>query len=223
VRPGSFDEPYIVPTGTKFGKLINMYLEKTAGVKHSGTGKGLPGIPTYIEPYMGFDGNVIDDAKDGYDLNLITYREISQTKSRTPSNYWLKALLPENFLLMNQADADARGLTDGDAVRITSATNPNGEWDFGNGTKQAIVGKVKTTQGMRPGVIAFALGFGHWAYGARDITINGQTIKGDPARMLGFHANAAMRIDPLIKNTTLFDPVGGSAVFYDSKVKLVKA
>jgi anaerobic selenocysteine-containing dehydrogenase len=223
VRAGSFDEPYIVPTGTKFGKLINMYLEKTAGVKHAGTGKSLPGIPTYIEPGMAFDGNVIDDAKDGYDLKMITYREIAQTKSRTPGNYWLKALLPENFLLMSATDAAARGLKDGDKVHITSATNPDGAWQVDGGAPIPIVGKVKTTQGMRPGVVAFALGFGHWAYGARDITIDGATITGDPIRMSGFHANAAMRVDPVVTNTTLFDPVGGSAVFYDTQVKVVKA
>jgi anaerobic selenocysteine-containing dehydrogenase len=223
VRAGSFDEPYIVPTGTKFGKLINMYLEKTAGVKHAGTGKSLPGIPTYVEPGMAFDGKVIDDAKDGFDLKMITYREISMTKSRTPGNYWLKALLPENFLLMSAADAASRGLKDGDRVRITSATNPDGVWQVDGGAPIPIVGKVKTTQGMRPGVIAFALGFGHWGYGARDITIDGATIKGDPIRMSGFHANAAMRVDPVVTNTTLFDPVGGSAVFYDTQVKVVKA
>lgn len=222
VRPGSFDEPYIVPTGTKFGKMINMYLEKTAGVKHAGTGESLPGYPTFIEPGTGFDGKVIDDAPHGFDLKLITYREISSTKSRTPGNYWLRALLPENFVLMNAGDAEARGLQDGDAVKIVSATNPNGEWDFGNGHTQPMVGKVRTTQGMRPGVIGFSLGFGHWAYGAQDITIEGQTIKGDPKRVLGLHANAAMRTDPLVTNTTLFDPVGGSAVFYDTQVKLVK-
>ena len=221
VRAGSFDEPYIVPTGTKFGKLINMYLEKTAGVKHAGTGKSLPGIPTYIEPRMGFDGNVIEDGPE-YDLNLITYREISSTKSRTAGNYWLRALLPENFVLMNTTDAAARGLADGSAVKISSASNPEGVWDYGSGDPQPIVGKVKVTEGMRPGVIAFALGFGHWAYGSRDQSINGTLIKGDPKRVLGIHANAAMRTDPLITNTTLFDPVGGSAVFYDSRVKVTK-
>jgi anaerobic selenocysteine-containing dehydrogenase len=154
---------------------------------------------------------------------MITYREISMTKSRTPGNYWLKALLPENFLLMSAADAASRGLKDGDRVRITSATNPDGVWQVDGGAPIPIVGKVKTTQGMRPGVIAFALGFGHWGYGARDITIDGATIKGDPIRMSGFHANAAMRVDPVVTNTTLFDPVGGSAVFYDTQVKVVKA
>jgi len=223
VRPGSFDEPYVVPTGTKFGKLINMYLEKTAGVKHSGTGKALPGVPAYIEPYMGFDGKVIDDAKDGYDLKLITYREISQTKSRLAGNYWLKALLPENFLLMNTVDAAARGLRDGEQIKITSASNPEGVWNLGSGAPIPIVGKVKVVEGMRPGVVAFALGFGHWANGARDVVIDGQTIKGDARRLTGFHANAAMRVDPLVTNTTLFDPVGGSAVFYDTQVKVSKA
>ena len=223
VRTGSFDEPYVVPTGTKFGKMINMYLEKNTGVKHAGTGKSLSPIPTFVEPYMGFDGNVIDDEKDGYDLKLITYREIAQTKSRTQGNYWLKAILPENFLLMNSIDAEKRGLKSGDSIHISSASNPNGEWDFGNGQKRDIVGKVKVVEGMRPGVIAFALGFGHWAYGSQDMTIDGTTILGDERRFEGFHANAAMRTDPIVTNTCLFDPVGGSAVFYDTLVKVEKA
>lgn len=222
VRPGSFDEPYIVPTGTKFGKLINLYLEKNVGIKHAGTGKALLPVASYIEPYMGFDGSVINDVKDGYDLKLITHREIAMTKSRTPGNYWLRALMPDNAVIMNAQDAAARGLKDGDVVKISSATNPEGEWDLGNGQKLSIAGKLKVVQGMRPGVISFALGFGHWAYGSQDITINDQTIKGDPSRLQGFHANAAMRTDPLVANTPLFDPVGGSAVFYDTQVKVTK-
>jgi hypothetical protein len=37
------------------------------------------------------------------------------------------------------------------------------------------------------------------------------------------HANAAMRVDPYLKNTCLVDPVGGSAVFYDTWVRLERA
>jgi len=33
---------------------------------------------------------------------------------------------------------------------------------------------------------------------------------------------AAMRVDPYLGNTCLVDPVGGSAVFYDTQVKLEK-
>lgn len=32
-----------------------------------------------------------------------------------------------------------------------------------------------------------------------------------------------MRIDPVLKNVTLSDLTGGSAVFYDTRVKVVKA
>ena len=222
VRPGSFDEPYIVPTGAKFGKLINLYLEKNVGVKHAGTGKPISPIATYIEPGTGFDGQVIDDSKEGFDLKLITHREIAMTKSRTPGNYWLRALMPENAVIMSAQDAAARGLKDGDRVRILSATNPDGVWNLGNGSKVDMVGRLKVVQGIRPGVVSFALGFGHWAYGAQPITINGQTLPGDPSRIQGFHANAAMRTDPLVTNTTLLDPVGGSAVFYDTQVKVIK-
>jgi len=214
-----------VPTqvGNKYGKLLNMYMEKTAGVKHSGTGKSLPGIATFIEPYMGYDGKIIEDNAQGYDLKLITYREISQTKSRTPGNYWLRALLPHNFLLINSKDAAARNILDGDTVQIFSATNPTGELVINDTQRIPILAKVKITEGMKPGVVGFALGFGHWAYGSHDITINKTTIPGEASRMEGFHANAVMRLDPLVKHTCLFDPVGGSAVFYDTMVKIVKA
>jgi len=35
-------------------------------------------------------------------------------------------------------------------------------------------------------------------------------------------SNTALRVDPHIKNTCLSDITGGTAVFYDTRVKLVK-
>ena len=164
----------------------------------------------------------IDEA-DGYDLRMITYREIMQTKSRTASNYWLLALRPENFILMNVADAEARGFKNGDDARITSPSNTEGVWDLANGRKVPMVGMIRTTEGIRPGVIAFSLGFGHWSYGGVDFEVDGETYAGDDRRIRGIHANAAIRVDPYLGNTSLVDPVGGSAVFYDTQVKLVPA
>jgi anaerobic selenocysteine-containing dehydrogenase len=205
-----------------YGRLINIYQEKTYDTKHAMTGEHLTGYARYFPGPFDVTGQPLQDEQEGFDLRLITYREIAQTKSRTASNYWLLALLPENFVLINKQDAEARGLEDGDLVRIISPTNPEGEWDLGNGERKAMIGKVKTTQGIRPGVIGFSLGFGHWAYGGVDIKIDDKTIPGDARRIKGIHANAAMRVDPYLKNTTLVDPVGGSAVFYDTQVKLVK-
>lgn len=206
----------------KYGKLINLYQEKTATTKSAMTGKPLIGYATYIRAPTDILGNPLNDEKDGYEFHLITHREIFHTKSRTISNYWLLALAPENYVLMNAQDAARLGLRDGDRVRIISPTNPEGVWDLGNGQKWPMIGKVKVIQGIRPGVIAFSLGHGHWAYGASDITIDGVGVRGDPRRATGIHANAAMRVDPYLKNTCLVDPVGGSAVFYDTLVKVEK-
>jgi len=72
-------------------------------------------------------------------------------------------------------------------------------------------------------VVAFSLGHGHWAYGASDVVIDGETVEADERRSKGIHANAALRVDPYLGNTCLSDITGGSAVFYDTKVKLVRA
>lgn len=205
-----------------FGTLVNIYQEKTYQTKDAMQGKHLAGYARYIPAGQSVLGEPIDDESLGYDLHLITYKVITQTKSRTASNYWLLAVLPENTVEMNTSDAAARGLNDGDLVRISSASNPSGEWNLANGTTVPMIGKVKTTQGLRPGVVAFGLGFGHWSYGGVDFTVDDVTIPGDPRRVRGFHANAAMRVDPYLGNTTLVDPVGGSAVFYDTKVKVEK-
>jgi anaerobic selenocysteine-containing dehydrogenase len=205
----------------KYGRLINMYQEKTAGTKSAFTGKPNPGYPTYIPIQSSLGRPLETDGLTG-DLQLITQKDVAHTKSRTIVDYWLLAIEPENGVIINKADADKIGLKDGDRVKVASATNPEGVWDFKNGVRKPMIGRVQVTQTVKPGVITFNLGFGHWATGSSDVTIDGKVIKGDPRRAAGVHLNAAMYIDPYLKNTPLQDPVGGSAVFYDPKVKLIK-
>jgi anaerobic selenocysteine-containing dehydrogenase len=152
----------------------------------------------------------------------MTYREIMQTKSRTISNYYLNALRPENFILMNKKDAAERDIRNGDKVQIFSATNPEGVYNLQAAGTKKLIGKVKVIEGIRPGVIAFSLGHGHWAMGSMDFELDGKKIKADERRATGIHANAVMRLDDTLKNTCLLDPVGGSVSFYDTKVKVVK-
>jgi tetrathionate reductase subunit A len=205
----------------KYGKLIGLYQEKTAGTINSMTGKTFTGYATYIPAGLSCTGEPIVDA--GYDLHLITYKEMAMAKARGISNYWLTALLSEGFLLMNKVDADRLGLRNGEMVKVSSASNPEGVWPLGSGRPMGMVGKLKVVQGIRPGVVAFPLGYGHWSSGARDLTIDGHLVQGDVRRARPLHANAAMRIDPVLKNVTLTDLAGGSAVFYDTKVKVVRA
>lgn len=226
-RGGRFQEYKDIYKGdyvvNQYKRLINIYQEKTAGTKNAFTGKSNPGYATYI-PISTTIGKSPKDSglEDGYPLHLITQRDVAMTKSRTAVDYWLLSVLPENAIIINTLDAKKLGLKDGDRVKVISATNREGIWDLKNGTKKAMAGKVKVTETIMPGVITFFLGFGHWATGAADVTIDGKLIKGDPRRATGIHANAAMWVDPYLKNTCMLDPVGGSVSFYDTKVRLIK-
>ncbi|MDP2847518.1 MAG: molybdopterin-dependent oxidoreductase [Humidesulfovibrio sp.] len=206
----------------KYGKMLGIYLENQLKTKNSMTGKPYLHYADYVPGPADCMGKMLEDEKQGFDLTLLTYKAVTQTKSRTSGNYWTLGPLPENAIEINTVDAQRLGLKTGDLVRVTSPSNPDGVWQLGPNTKKPMVGKVKVMEGIRPGHIAFALGFGHWANGSGAQTVDGVTIPGDKRRAGGVHANAAMRVDPVLKNTGLVDPVGGSAVFYQSQVKLVK-
>src|SRR3989338_10450049 len=118
----------------KYGKLINLYCEKVAKSKNAMSGKHFLGLAGYF-PISDCLGMPIEDEKNGFDMHLITYREISQCKSRTATNYWLLGLLPENFILINTLDARKQGLIDGSRVKIVSFSNPKGIWDLKNGKR----------------------------------------------------------------------------------------
>jgi anaerobic selenocysteine-containing dehydrogenase len=213
-----YDGEYL---GHPFGKLWNVYVEPVALAKDSITGRNFRGVPRY-EPIRNSTGKVVDDRD--YPFALITYKEIFGGHSRTIGNYWTNiALQPENFVLMNKNDTLALGLRDGDEVKLVSRTNPEGILDLGNGHRQIIKGKVRAIQGIRPGVIAVSWHYGHWAYGASDVVVDGRLVKGDARRGRGLCANPLLLLDEGMKTTGLTDLIGGSASFYDTRVKLVKA
>lgn len=227
-RGGRFQEHKDIYKGdhvaNQYKKLINIYQEKTAGTKNAFTGKSNPGYATYIPVSTTLGKSPKESGlEEGYPLHLITQRDILHTKSRTVVDYWLLSIKPENEIIINGIDAKKLGIKNGDRVKVVSATNKEGIYDLKNGTKKQMIGKVMVTETIKPGVVTFTLGHGHWATGAVDVTIDGAVVKGDPRRATGVMANAAMWIDPYLKNTCMLDPVGGSVSFYDTKVKLVKA
>ena len=69
--------------------------------------------------------------------------------------------------------------------------------------------------------MAISWHFGHWAYGANDVLVDGEKIPGEALRKKGLCPNAVMHVDPVLKNTTLEDLIGGSASFYDTRIKLI--
>ncbi|MGQ9834054.1 MAG: molybdopterin dinucleotide binding domain-containing protein [Candidatus Villigracilaceae bacterium] len=220
-RYQNFEKAYKgAQVANKYGRLINLYQEKTATTINTMTGKPYAGYTKYIPPALSSIGEEIPH--DGYDLHMITFKPMPIAKSRGISNYWSLAVMPEGYLLINSQDARKLGIKDGDLVRVSSSSNPKGEYDLQNGKKHPMVGKAKVTEGIRPGVVAFPFSFGHWSSGAQDVEIDGKLVKGDARRAVPLMANGAMQLDPVLGNTGLSDLAGGSAVFYDSMVKVEK-
>ncbi len=205
----------------KYGKLINLYQEKTAGCKDAFTGKSFYGMARFV-PIADTMGKDTKELAKGYPLHLITQRDVRHTKSRTITMPYLTDLMPENGIIMHTSDAKKIGVKTGDRVKVISATNPDGVWDLKKGRKKPMVGKVQVTETIKPGVITFTLGHGHWSAGAEDVVIDGKVVPADIRRAAGIHANAAMWIDPNLKNTCMIDKVGGSVSFYDTMVQLIK-
>jgi len=212
-------------SGDKVGhtaKLVwHFFVDRVGKAKNSMTGERFSPLPL-VEPVKDAAGNEIKD--DGYEMTLITYKEVTGGQSRTISSAWLHgAILPENFVLMNAADARRLGLQDDDYVRVLSASNSDGRVQVSDTQTYNVVGKVRVTEGMRPGVVAASWSYGHWAYGSNDVEVDGQMIKGEARRARGIVPNPAMRIDPVLGDVCLTDPIGGSASFFDTKVKVEKA
>ncbi len=225
-RGGRFEDFSTVYDGERlahrFGGMFNIFIDNVARGKHSLTGENFYGLPTY-EPVKDAAGRPVDQPEDEYPFHLFTFKHIYGGQSRTIGNYWAQlGVAKENYVLMNRVDAQRLGLKDGDMVKLVSKSNPDGMWRLPNSEPVPVAGKVKVIEGIRPGTVAVSWHFGHWAYGARDVVINGQVIKGDPRRATGLCPNSVMLEDPVLKNVSLTDPIGGSASFYDTRVKVVK-
>ena len=88
--------------------------------------------------------------------------------------------------------------------------------------KEGLLDKKVTR--MRPGTVAISWHYGHWnSYGANaQIEIDGKRVTADVRRAMGLCPNPVMERDESIGKVGLTDPIGGSAAFFNTRVKLVK-
>ena len=200
---------------------LNIYVEPVGTGIHAVQSQRFSGVPIYQDSES-FDGKPVS-SPDEFNLALITYKEIHGCESRTIGNYAAQmAIMPENFVNLNEIDAQRLGLVDGDTVRVETA-GFKGSFELGPGQAPSKVeGKVHVFQGLRPGVVSVSFHYGHWAYGSRDIDIDGQRISGEPRRGRGLAPNAAMAVDGYLKDVCLTDPIAGDSAFTGTRVKLVK-
>jgi anaerobic dimethyl sulfoxide reductase subunit A len=125
------EDPENNPFPTPSGK-IEIYSQQLADMKSP----MVPPIPKYIEPWEG----PTDPLRGKYPLQLITThfkRRIHSVYEKVP---WLKELDEPQAVTMNSIDASARGIKDGDLVRV-----------FNDRGKTIL--PVKVTERIMPGVV----------------------------------------------------------------------
>ena len=122
-----------------YSGLFQIFVERVAKGRNSMSGQHFDGLPALEGPRFA-DGKPVDEKGD-YPFHLITFKEIFGTQSRTmPPCQWLTELSPGNAVLLNRVDAEKLGLHNGDRVRLSSATNPDGSFDLGNGEIRHVEG-----------------------------------------------------------------------------------
>lgn len=210
-------------TNAQMKGFYNFFVENVAKAKNSVSGINYHGLGVY-EPIRQMDGKATGfETKKPGELTMSTFKEVFGGQSRTIGNYWTQqSLKPENVLFMNKLDADAFALADDDWISIKSDSNPEGEIDLKNGTKIQVKARLRIIQGVRPGVVTMSWHFGHWAYGSNDVEIDGQIVKGDSRRKDSACPNPIMAIDNSLKNMCLTDPIGASASYYNTNVRIEK-
>jgi len=127
------NNPFRTPTGK-----IEIYSQQIADVNDP----LCPPIPKYIEPWEGGSDSLIEK----YPLHLITTHTRRRTHSQLETIPWLLEL-DEHTILINSADALARGIKDGDQVRVF---NDRGQ----------MVIPARVTERVMPSVVD--LGQGAW-------------------------------------------------------------
>ncbi len=140
------DEPYVPfkeqiedpdnnPFPTPSGK-IEIHSQLLADMNHP----EIPPIPKYIEPREG----LTDPLKEKYPLQLITTHFIRRALSVFDNVPWLKELEPQ-AVTMNTNDAQERGITDGDMVKVFN-------------DRGALVLPARVTERIMPGVVEIPQG-----------------------------------------------------------------
>ena len=194
----------------RFTKTLHFYAEEVALARNSMSGEDFFGTTTWVEPTtaLGTPLDKLDDPKD-WPLTIITFKGALQSHSRLSSNYVLREIMPDNGIQVAVEDARRMDIKDGEKVWVVT---PHGK----------RLGTARVVEGIRPGVITFNVGYGHWGYGATNYQLGGKGIEGDRVRRAGIHLNPIMRRDPDIDQMTLMDLAGGSVVFFNTRARIEK-
>ncbi len=203
---------------------VCLWNEKLARSVNSLTGYRFWGTVRY-EVAQDLAGRRIDELDGDYPLVLISHKTALHTQSRTICYRQALVYEREPRLLVNPEDAEALGLSDGDLVRLSSRSFPEG-----------VKVRIKVSPLVRPGCVAYPFHYGHTQHGASALEVprgekaffggqelfSGARLRPDPSRRKGINPNLLGRLDETLFDLPLVDPLGGIPDFSSTRVKIEK-
>ncbi|AZV46988.1 molybdopterin oxidoreductase [Nautilia sp. PV-1] len=198
---------------------IYLYNERLAKSTNTITGQKYYGGLKYPD-FVTYRGKKLPE--DGF--NITTYKSSLHTQSRTICYERALFYEPDFELKVNPDDARRLGLKEGDEVIIDNMQN------------KKLKTKVKITNFVTEGNVAYSHHFGHWQHGASEIEIKNaknilkggaEVCKGDkvlsnPTRGVGITPNLITYLDKDMYDLPLLDLLGGIPDFSSTKVKIIK-
>ncbi|MBP1719306.1 MAG: molybdenum enzyme related to thiosulfate reductase and polysulfide reductase, large subunit, partial [Deltaproteobacteria bacterium] len=162
--------------------------------------RGLPAMPVY-EPIAAHQ-----DLKEG-ELILTVHRVNVMTPGLGNSK-WLAEIFHTNFLWLNPRTAEAKGIREGESVKITSQAG-------------SLTVKVRLSQGIHPRVATLAEGLGHSEFGKIAKAKAAKTADLDSS--LVWWEKEGNGVNPQAVIPLEVDPIAGGAVWNDTKITISKA
>ncbi|WP_339061095.1 molybdopterin-dependent oxidoreductase [Tepidibacillus marianensis] len=192
----------------KYPKMLAIYNEGVGSSKNSITGEFYEGTAAHIEPAFS-DGKAIKDVypESEWPFTLISYKSRFRSVSTLANITKLRNIKESNQIQVPRDAAIKLGIKDGDKVKIVTSA---GE----------AVGEAKVRDGLMPGTIAIAFGYGHWEYGSKTYQTGTKNVAGNEKIGAGVALNPMAHRE---KNGNLVnDPVSGAISRNDTRAKLMK-
>lgn len=184
----------------RFDAPMLVWNEGLGSFRRATTGTRLPGTPAWREPEFA-DGTKVADhfPKADWPIQVCSFKSPLQNSYSVGAKSLLR-IVASNPVNVGRALADAHGIATGDMVRLTTP----------GGTLESV---AVVRDGIAPDTVAIEHGFGHRGFGARDITIDGNTWPADPRLAAGVLLNDLGMVDPTRDKAGVWvDPVSGTAV-----------
>ena len=195
----------------RWDSQFQVYNETLSNVIDSYSGERLSGQPVYAKQKF-WDGSTLEEKwpAEKYPFHFSTFK----AHLRSPYSVVLPrvtALADTNFIQMHEDDAAKYQLKSGDKARLISPTGGK------------LEGIVQADKSVAKGCIVVAMGYGHTAFGAQTMTVDGKTQQGLKERGKGIAANPFNAVDPTRKGASLYrDSTFGSTARHGIPIAIEK-